>query len=236
MLVEDAAHAFGSSAPERDGGYNAIVGGSNTYADFTCFSFQAIKHVTTGDGGAVAFRHEKDWERSKPYKWFGIPRDDRREHILGHSSYDIVEAGRKWQMNDIAASIGIASFGEFPENLKKRRKIAAIYDDHFKAAASDNDNFPVRVATSPNSAYWLYTILVRDPFYFSEAMRAQGIEVSNVHIRNDAYSVTKPYTGGRLEMEGLDYFSNHSMNIPIGPWISEDAAAFIAKKALEFGS
>jgi hypothetical protein len=67
-------------------------------------------------------------------------------------------------------------------------------------------------------------------------MREEGIEVSNVHVRNDAYSVTDRYTGGRLKMEGLDFFSNHAMNIPIGPWITEEDAAFIASKALKYGA
>ncbi|MEK6765497.1 MAG: DegT/DnrJ/EryC1/StrS family aminotransferase [Planctomycetota bacterium] len=233
MIVEDAAHALGSTTHALDGD-SAIVGGWNAPGDFTCFSFQAIKHVTTGDGGGVSFKHKKHWERSKPFKWFGIPRDERKEHILGHSSYDIIEAGRKWQMNDIAASIGIASLSDFKRNLERRRKVAAIYDDYFPVITKKGD-FPVSVITSPGSSYWLYTILVRDPYHFSESMRAQEIEVSNVHVRNDNYSVTDGFTGGRLKMPGLDYFSEHAMCIPIGPWITDDDASFIAKKALQFG-
>ncbi len=239
-LIEDAAHALGSETPSTDcgtGGDIAVVGGLNTLSDFTCFSFQAIKHVTTGDGGAVTFRHEKDWLRSKPYKWFGIPRDERVEHILGHSSYDITEAGRKWQMNDIAASIGIASFGELDENLSGRRAVADVYDSIIPEIkeAGEGIDFPVRVRTSAGSSYWLYTILVKDPYSFSEGMRALGIEVSNVHVRNDSYSVTDPYTGGRLELAGLDYFSDHAMCIPIGPWITTEDAEFIANAAMKHG-
>jgi dTDP-4-amino-4,6-dideoxygalactose transaminase len=232
MIIEDAAHALGSSTPAREGD-SAVVGGWNALGDFTCFSFQAIKHVTTGDGGAISFKHKKHWERSKPFKWFGIPRDEREEHILGHSSYDIIEAGRKWQMNDIAASIGIASFSKFRWNLERRRAVAAIYDSFFPSA-TEKGVFPTRVISSPGSSYWLYTIFVQDPYFFSESMRSHGIEVSNVHVRNDAYTVTDQFTGGRLKMPGLDYFSAHAMCIPIGPWISDDDAGFIAEKTLQF--
>lgn len=233
MIVEDGAHAMGSLTPAK-GGKSAVVGGWNGYGDFTCFSFQAIKHITTADGGGIAFKHKKHWERSKPFKWFGIPRDEREEHILGHSSYDIIEAGRKWQMNDIAASIGIASFSDFERNLERRRAVAGIYDSHFPEVSGEGE-FPVRVKTSPGSAYWLYTLLVRDPYHFSESMRAEGIEVSNVHVRNDAYTVTDSYTGGRLKMAGLDYFSHHAICIPIGPWISDSDAGEIAAAAVKYG-
>ncbi len=234
MVVEDAAHAMGSSTASKDGG-EALVGGWNALGDFTCFSFQAIKHVTTGDGGGVVFKHKKSFERSKPFKWFGIPRDERREHILGHSSYDITEAGRKWQLNDIAASIGIASFGELGENLARRRAVAAIYDEHFPEVTAEGE-FPTRPLSSRNSSYWLYTVFVRDPYSFSESMRSEGVEVSNVHVRNDAYSVTDEFTGGRLKMAGLDYFSEHAMCIPIGPWISDDDATLIAETAKKYGA
>jgi dTDP-4-amino-4,6-dideoxygalactose transaminase len=236
-LIEDAAHAFGSVTPST-GESTAIVGGLDTLSDFTCFSFQAIKHVTTGDGGAITFRHKKDWNRSKPFKWFGIPRAERVEHILGHSSYDITEAGRKWQMNDIAASIGVTSFAGLETNLAGRRAAAEVYDELIPeiTEASEEIDFPVRVRTSAGSAYWLYTILVKDPYRFSEKMRSKSIEVSNVHVRNDSYSVTDKYTNGRLDLAGLNFFSAHAMSIPIGPWISTDDARFIAKAALEFGS
>lgn len=234
LILEDAAHSLGSATASCNDA-PALVGGWNALADFTCFSFQAIKHVTTADGGAITFKHEKHWERSKPYKWFGIPRDERREHILGHMAYDIVEAGRKWQMNDIAASIGIASVGQFGHNLERRRSLAAVYDRALPEVTKRGE-FPTRVVSSPNSSYWLYSVFVKDPYFFSERMRSQGIEVSNVHVRNDAYRVTDPYTGGRLKMPGLDYFSEHAMCIPIGPWISDEDAAFIAEKVVEFGN
>ncbi len=67
-------------------------------------------------------------------------------------------------------------------------------------------------------------------------MRSEGIEVSNVHVRNDTYSVTDEFTGGRLKMSGLDYFSEHAMCIPIGPWISDDDARLIAEAAKKYAA
>ena len=67
-VIEDAAHAFGAKRKDKRIG---------SFGDFVCFSFQAIKHITTGDGGALLCGNEDDFIRAKKLKWFGIDRDAR---------------------------------------------------------------------------------------------------------------------------------------------------------------
>lgn len=69
-LILDAAHAFGAKFLGRN-----IV----EFSDFACFSFQAIKHFTTGDGGALVCSNENDFKRAKALKWFGLDRDEAKD-------------------------------------------------------------------------------------------------------------------------------------------------------------
>ena len=95
-VIEDAAHAFGSKYK------NQLIG---SISRFTSFSFQAIKHLTTGDGGALCCKNEIDHEIVKRLRWFDIDRDNSKVGVLGEREYDAINVGYKYHMNDIAASM-----------------------------------------------------------------------------------------------------------------------------------
>lgn len=102
-IIEDAAHALGGKLRGRPIG---------SISDFTMFSFQAIKHVTTGDGGYLSFKNPDLLDKAKRLRWFGINRKDKQQGVWEN---DITEIGYKYQMTDIAAAIGIAGLEEFDE-------------------------------------------------------------------------------------------------------------------------
>ena len=109
-IIEDAAHAVG-----------AKYKGSNigSISDFTMFSFQAIKHITTGDGGMLIVKNKELIDQAERVRWFGIDRNAKQAGIWEN---DITEIGYKYQMTDIAAAMGIASLQEFDavSSLRKR--------------------------------------------------------------------------------------------------------------------
>src|SRR3989344_5102343 len=209
-IIEDAAHAIGSLYKKK------MVG---NHSDFACYSFQAIKHITTGDGGIIACKNKEDYERTRLLKWYGIPRETRKPSILGHPEYDILEAGYKFHMNDISAAIGLAQFKYLEKNIAIRRRNAKIYDElsHPKLKLCETK-------MDRNSAYWLYTLLVKDRIDFIKKLASKGIEASVVHIRNDSYSIFKDVDNKNLP--GLDEFSSKMICIPVGHWVSEEDAQF----------
>lgn len=103
-VIEDAAHAVGASYRGEPVG---------TLGDFAIFSFQAIKQITTGDGGMLICRDVHEHQKSLRRRWFGIDRDKRKPSPLGQPEWDITELGYKYHMNDIGAAMGLAQLEMF---------------------------------------------------------------------------------------------------------------------------
>lgn len=196
-IIADAAHAFGAWYGEDPVGM---------LADYTVFSFQAIKHLTTGDGGAVTVPDEQR-KRARDLRWFGIDRDLPNVEFRG--ALDISEPGWKFHMNDINAQIGLANLTLIHRVLAAHRANAALYDAHL------DERF---TRTSPlydhQSSWWMYTTLLpsselREAFRLWMAERE--ITVSQVHWRNDKLAVFAPY---QRELPGVDAFSSTMICLP----------------------
>lgn len=215
-LVEDGAHSFGVIYNNKPFGY---------YSDFAIHSFQAIKHITSGDGGCLICKSSKDYERAKLLRWYGIDRTIR-EGIDLRCELDIIEAGYKFHMNDIAATIGIENFKHANEILQKHRDNAKYYDEAFKGKiqfASENSN--------GQSSYWLYTIHINNRDELMQKLTEEGIVSSKVHSRNDTHSMFECF---RRDLPGVESFNKTHLCIPVGWWVTEEDREFIAKKILEY--
>lgn len=153
IIVADAAHSFGA---ERNG----IKSGN--FADFTCFSFHAVKNMTTGgEGGAATWKHHKTINDEEIYKQYmllslhGQNKDALAKTKVGAWEYDIVCPGYKCNMTDISASIGLSQLARYEEILKRRRQIVKMYDEAFKG-----ENFwkPVHISKESKSSCHLYLL------------------------------------------------------------------------------
>lgn len=128
IVMTDAAHAFGA---ERKGMKCGQI------ADFTCFSFHAVKNLTTAEGGAVVWRNEHGLDDEWLYKQFmlyslhGQSKDALAKTQKGAWEYDIVYPAYKCNMTDIMASIGLVQLDRFEGLLEKRREIIEMYDRAF---------------------------------------------------------------------------------------------------------
>lgn len=128
-VIADSAHAFG--AQWRDQKVGAI-------ADFTAFSFHAVKNLTTGEGGALTWRNIAGIDNDSLYKEFqllslhGQDKDalERSEH--NSWEYDIIYPGYKRNMTDITAAIGLAQMKRFPGMLARRKELIMHYNEALK--------------------------------------------------------------------------------------------------------
>ena len=216
-IVEDAAHAFGAKKNNKKIG---------SFGDFICFSFQAIKHITTGDGGALLCGNKKDYIKAKKLKWFGIDRDNREGRNVWKE--DIPEWGFKGNMNDIAASIGLSQMKYIDWILDKFHQNGRRYDEAFRKTKG------IKILErNPNDfqTYWGYTILVKNRDKLIKALNRCNIESGQIHARNDKYSMFK--SNKKLQLPNTDWFDKSEIAIPCGWWVSKKTQNFIIEKVKE---
>ena len=163
LIAADAAHSFG-----------AIYDGkrSGCLADITCFSFHAVKNLTTAEGGAVCFNLPNTFDHDEIYKEFcikilhGQSKDALAKTVKGAWRYDVLEPGFKCNMTDLQAAIGLVELERYEENLERRKQIFEAYDAAFK---SENWAItPVFKSDNRETCYHLYLLRIAN---VSEAQR-----------------------------------------------------------------
>lgn len=201
-IIADAAHAFGGS-------YHGIPIGSE--ADYTCFSFQAIKHLTTVDGGAITCKSADEDLKIKKLRWFGLS----RKYVGEKWSQDITDSGYKFHMNNVNAIIGLEQLKHVDKIVSSHMLNGLFYDrwitnPKVKKLTQDQRN---------KNACWIYTVVVDDREAFRNHLNSNGIACDVVHFRNDKYSSFARFA--RNDLPGVDYFCSHMINIPVGWWLSQ---------------
>lgn len=199
------------------------VGLGNDLADYVCYSFQAIKHFTTGDGGMLVVRNEDDYKRAKKLRWFGIDREakikaDWQPYKKRQMTMDIEEPGYKYHMNDIQAAIGLTSLKKSLKWLIHRAEIASQYEA----------NINCKVITGGTN--WLCGILVDNRDEVAEHLKKNGIETNMAHLRNDIFQA---FGGERLDLPNMNRLEDKYLYIPINTMISLKDAKFITDKVNE---
>ncbi len=217
-IIEDAAHAFGSS-------YKKSIIGDCTYSNFAMMSFQAIKHLTCVDGGVLFCRNEADYARGKLLRWYGIDREGPRIDL--RCEEDILEFGYKYHMNDVNATIGIFNLKIVDKNLSVAQDNALFYIRSLK----DCDGVElIQTGSDRNSSYWLFTIYVDDRTGFARKMGEKGIMISRVHERNDKHSCVGEFC---RTLPVLEKVIHKMICIPVGWWVTPEDRAYIVESIKE---
>lgn len=199
-VIEDAAHAFLSKFK------NQYIGNNSPY---TCFSFQAIKHLTTVDGGLLLLKNEEEYKRARKLRWFGL------DKTIPRLNNNITEAGYKYHMNNVNATIGLVQLENIKENVDKYIENGKFYDEKLKDIEGLT-LIPYYSDTEPS--YWLYTIKVERRSQFIEMMEKNGISASPLHLRNDRHAV---FNNKGNKTPNLDDFYEQFVHIPCGWWLTD---------------
>jgi dTDP-4-amino-4,6-dideoxygalactose transaminase len=183
-VIEDCAHAIETEWHGKRAG---------TMGDFGCFSFYVTKNVTTAEGGMVIARNETDASRVKVLALHGMSHDAwKRYGDEGYKHYFVVDAGFKFNMTDLQASIGIHQLRRVEQNWRRREEIWRRYD----AAFAD---LPISTPAKPQAecrhAHHLYTVLIdeartqigRDEFLNAMTRHNIGVGVHYLSIPEHPY-------------------------------------------------
>lgn len=188
-LIEDAAQAIGSDYWGQ--------------SDFTAVSLQAIKTITSGDGGLLICRDDKDYEKAKRLRWFGIDRDAKQRG----ENPDVTEAGYKYHMNNISAAIGRGNLAHLDELMAHTNKLGEIYRSY-----------------GLFSHTWLAGGLTNDYNGLKKLLNELDIEMGQHHYRNDLYTVF----GGKVnDCPVMDELESKYFFVPLHYGVTEEQAHLI---------
>lgn len=200
-LIEDCAHSLGARYDDA---------GIGTVGDFSIFSLQAIKHMTTVDGGVLTMRNNERLPEARRLRWFGLTKGVPRTEV------DIVVPGYKYNMSNVTAVIGKAQLAGIDGLLKRHIDNGRYYD---LALAGIPGIQSARLAATADPSYWLYTLLADDSDEIEARLASIGVAASKLHRPNHLHSVFAPF---RLPMPGLDSFYRRLVHIPCGWWVRDE--------------
>lgn len=216
-LILDCAHAYGTMYKKKP---------LTDIADFYCYSFQSIKHLNCGDGGALVCADSADYLKAKDLKWFGMSREvpsgkTRLEHQM---SADVFDWGYKFHMNDVAAAIGLTNVEAANESIISSHSNASYYQERFK---------DTRIGTlepkNQDPSWWMYGVHVQDREDVINKLAVEGIVASPMWRMNNNYTCFR-YCKHPVpeEYNGVRFVERHTMFIPNGWWVTRDDRRFIA--------
>jgi dTDP-4-amino-4,6-dideoxygalactose transaminase len=199
ILIQDAAQSLGSVYNNKS---------ITKYADYTIFSFQGIKHITSGDGGMLVLKNKTKINKALRIRWFGI---DRKKKQMGNWKNDIKEIGYKYQMTDIGAALLLESIKDFKKISLHRKKIFRIYDE----ILSKNKKIKI-INKYGNFSHgnWIYTIVLDKKDYLQKQLRLNNIETNQVHFRNDRYSIFKNFIKNN-KYKNMDSIDSKYLVLPV---------------------
>lgn len=228
-IVEDACHAPGASLTDSKGVKN-MVGNSN-YADLTVFSFHPVKHIATGEGGAITTNNKELYDKVSLYRTHGITKDPallQKNH--GGWYYEMQELGYNYRITEFQAALGISQLKRLNWSIKRRNEIAEKYDEAF---ANTSIRTPFR-ADNITHAFHLYIIQVENRKALYDYLRVNKIFSQVLYIP----AHTMPYYKGLGWKEGdmpvaEEYYSK-CLALPMFPSLTDEEQDWVIAKVKEF--
>jgi len=210
VVIEDCAHAMGST-------YKGKMLGN--HGNICTYSLQAIKHITSIDGGMMILPHRELYDRAKLLRWYGIDRESNEKAFRCED--DIKEWGFKFHMNDVSAAVGLGNLKYIDEIVGKHKENAKYYDDNL----SDIPGITVLERKNDReSSFWIYSMLVENRQGFMNHMKECNIIVSQVHERNDIHTCVSEF---KIHLPTLDRITSQLISIPVGWWVTGEEREYI---------
>lgn len=199
---------------------------AKTQGDYICYSFHAVKHITTCDGGMLVLKDQKTYKRAKLLRWFGIDRElkaKKNYQAWEHRqmTFDIEEPGFKFQPTDIDACFGLAALPDLKDVIKYRERLV----DEYKR------RLPKNIHVVAGGSYWLMGILVDRRDVLAEYLIKEGVDNNLIHLRNDIFKV---FGGKRLNLPHMNEIEDKYLYLPLNTKVTVKDVRKICKLINEF--
>lgn len=222
-VIEDCAHAIESTYHGQPTGLMGDAG---------CFSFYPTKNIATCDGGMVITKHQSVWQKVKVLSLHGMTADAWSRFTGGPTGYEVIEAGFKYNMTDMAAALALPQLDTVEENWERRRKIWQLYDEHLQGLPLE---LPAAVEANTRHAYHLYTPLLRleettaGRDQIIAALDAEGIGagVHYVPVHRHPYYQER-FGFADSDFPAASYIGERTISLPLSPAMSEQDVLDVA--------
>ncbi len=238
MVIEDAAHSLGAT---YSGAHRSA---SCAHSDMAILSFHPVKHLTTGEGGAITTNDAALYQKLCDLRTHGITKDPAR---LGQSEgpwyYEQQSLGFNYRITDIQCALGVSQARRFPGFLARRRAIASRYDAAFRGEAIGVR--PLRVPGGCSSAYHLYVVSVvardgesqsalaarRKALFLALRDRDIGPQVHYLPVHRQPDYVRNGLSAG--EFSGADAYYAGCISLPMFPAMTDDDVDYVVAAVRE---
>lgn len=226
-VIEDSCHAIGSTFVDSKGVLQKA--GNCSYADISIFSFHAVKHIATGEGGMITTNNEVIYKKLKSIRTHGITKNPNEfQKNDGGWYYEMQSLGFNYRIPEILCALGVSQLSRIDSNLGKRRKIAKVYN-------SELDGLPItpQLGKLENHAFHLYVINTekRDELYNflnSKNIRAQ---VHYIPIHTQPYYIESQ---GKVSLPNAENYYQKTLSLPMYHSLNESDLSFVIDSLKEF--
>lgn len=224
-IIEDCAHALGAT-------FGSLNVGSCRYSDCSIFSFHPVKHITTGEGGAITTNDEEIYKKLLTLRGHGIIRSDFKNTEMAFDDnglknpwyYEMVDLGFNYRSTDFQCALGVSQLKKLDKFVQRRREIAKKYDEFFK----NFDFVKPLYSYNENSSYHLYVVRIDfSKFNFTKAqffniMREKGIglQVHYIPINRQPYYRKLGY--GSENLPKMYSYYEEAVSLPIFYGLKDD--------------
>lgn len=229
FLIEDACHALGATyrgAPIGSGDSDAVI-----------FSFHPVKHITTGEGGAVAVRDRRIHERIARLRQHGIEREPARLRVPaeGSWSYEVQELGWNYRLPDIACALGLSQLAKLPQFVAARRALASSYRAAIAAAFPDGGVRSPLERADRESAYHLFAVAIdfarfgttRDAVMRALAAAGIGTQVHYIPLLQHPLHASRCPDEVHRARPGAAHYYAHTLSLPLFPTMTAADVAHV---------
>ena len=228
-IVEDACHAPGGSLIDSKG--DKHMTGDGYYADLTVFSFHPVKHIATGEGGAITTNNKELFDKVSLYRTHGITRDPALlQENHGGWYYEMQELGYNYRITEFQAALGISQLKRLDWSIERRNEIAKKYDAAF---ANTSILTPFR-ADNITHAFHLYIIQVDKRKELYDFLRLNNIFSQVLYIPAHTMPYYKQLGWKQGDMPVAEDYYSKCLALPMFPSLTEEEQEWVIENVLEF--
>jgi len=222
-ILEDNAHAIGAT-------YDGIKAGSCTNSDISIFSFHPVKHLTTGEGGAITTNNENFYKKLLSLRNHGIVKTSSMKPW----EYEMSTLGYNYRITDFQCALGISQLKKLPNFINRRIGIAKKYDKVFK-----NSIIKPLYTYNGKSSYHLYVILIdftkikisKEQLFIKLKEKNINIQLHYMPINKHPYYKSLGY--GSECTPNMDQYYEQCLSLPIYPLLNDDEQDYVIKTIFE---